>query len=405
MLISRNKRGEFIFTLHYSKAQLKKMNNESTFYCPQCTEKVILKIGTHKIPHFAHLIGSNCSSEPETPQHIKGKILLYRALTKKYSHVELEKFFPQIRQRADVALKSKGNLYAIEYQCSGISEEELIKRTSGYERIDVHVLWLLGKKIESKFQHGNQYVLLSPLQQMFIQFSEKNGYWLPYLNSEEGVIHYYSDLIPVSNRKFKASIFSQPIPQIELPLSLPNKNNTHYTLAEWVHDRKSWIQNKLLYNKGIHDPFLKEVYQSNDFPTQLPLFIGLPLKHSIQYKTDCIPWQYYLWKDVLKNKKSGEVISKNEIGSAIRKRLKNGKIQKREFPLISSSQSPVSEYIRLLNRLGIVEIIDHKYLILRKEWKAGRTVDDYQKESKEFLNDFKEKLTQDNGVKKEKANL
>ncbi|MBM7586530.1 competence protein CoiA [Bacillus pakistanensis] len=400
MLVSKNMLGQFIFSLQYSKEHLKEMNNETTFFCPQCSKKVILKIGTQKIPHFAHQTDSTCSSEPETPQHLQGKILLYRALSNKYTQVGLEQFFPQIRQRADVALKNSGKVYAIEYQCSSLTEEELIKRTSGYEGIDISVLWLLGKKIESKYQHGNKYILLSPFHQMFIQYSEKNGYWIPYLNSDEGMIYYYSDLIPISKRKFKASISSQSISQIKLPLILPNTDNTHYTLAEWDHDRKSWIQNKLLYNKGIYDPFLKEVYQSNDFPTQLPLFIGLPVKHSIHYKTDCIPWQYYLWKDVLKNKKSGEMITNIEIGSSISRRVKNGEIQKRELPLITTFQSPISDYIRLLDRLGIVKIIDNKSLILRKEWKSGRTVDDYQQESRKFLEDFKEKLTQDYKNKK-----
>ena len=104
---------------------------------------MIFKAGPVKIPHFAHHSRTDCDrfSEPETSLHLTGKKLLHRFFLEKQLPSEIEKYFPIIKQRADLFVDGK---WAVEFQCSSISSEEVIARSNGYAIISVKPLWIRG---------------------------------------------------------------------------------------------------------------------------------------------------------------------------------------------------------------------------------------------------------------------
>jgi len=122
----------FVLNGKLTREQLLYQYRETLFYCPQCNGEVRLKVGSIKIPHFAHLSKQIChgSSESESAVHIMAKIQLYNWLVKQgNADVELEKVYRTINQRADIGLTINHTKYAIEFQRSFLSNEKFIKRT------------------------------------------------------------------------------------------------------------------------------------------------------------------------------------------------------------------------------------------------------------------------------------
>lgn len=65
LLTAKNKHGKLICIGDFKgKEELQKIRKES-FYCPQCQEKLVFKLGTHRISHFAHSKSSACSEAYE----------------------------------------------------------------------------------------------------------------------------------------------------------------------------------------------------------------------------------------------------------------------------------------------------------------------------------------------------
>lgn len=125
-----------------ASAKLKKCS----CYCPACGEKLVLRSGSIKICHFAHIKGSDCcSSEGETTEHLQGKKQLLDWAVKNHIHAELEVYLPEIHQRPDVLLtRNNGQRIALEFQCSPLSVKRLRERNEGYQSMNIKVWWILG---------------------------------------------------------------------------------------------------------------------------------------------------------------------------------------------------------------------------------------------------------------------
>lgn len=104
------------------------LREKEVFFCPECKEKLILKIGLQKIPHFAHYRVTNCSRyENESGYHLAGKERIYLWLKEMGLCPELEPYDDSIRKRPDISFIYQGIKVAVEFQCSNIPES-LIKK-------------------------------------------------------------------------------------------------------------------------------------------------------------------------------------------------------------------------------------------------------------------------------------
>jgi len=122
----------FVLNGKLTREQLLYQYRETLFYCPQCNGEVRLKVGSIKIPHFAHVSKQICegSSEGESAVHIQAKLQLYDWLVNQFqTNVELEKVYHDFNQRADIGLTINQNQFAIEFQRSSLSSIKFIERT------------------------------------------------------------------------------------------------------------------------------------------------------------------------------------------------------------------------------------------------------------------------------------
>ncbi len=129
----------------YGEVQAAEVEAEDgPFHCLACQGPVILKQGRIKIPHFAHLSGTECvySNEGESQEHQLAKLEIYEALmrTPEVTDVRLERYLQEVRP--DVSFVLNGELVAIEIQFSHLSRDQIVWRTKAYARKHIAVLWM-----------------------------------------------------------------------------------------------------------------------------------------------------------------------------------------------------------------------------------------------------------------------
>jgi hypothetical protein len=130
--------------------ELRGLSDARALTCPGCGSVLILHAGSLRAAHFAHLPGAVCHSpqtEPETPEHRAGKLLLQEWLTAQLpdAEIELEAHIPETGQRADVLIRQgKRERIALEFQCANLSAREWRRRHQAYREAGIRDLWLLG---------------------------------------------------------------------------------------------------------------------------------------------------------------------------------------------------------------------------------------------------------------------
>lgn len=124
------------------------------YLCPFCNDKMILVKGKIKIDHFRHYASKDCESEPETKEHLQGKLFLYDFFSKAYP-TELE---PKMNGfKPDLLITDRMFKIAIEFQCSPLSMEEFLYRTKRYTENKIYVIWIFGRNNFFKWEGGISY--------------------------------------------------------------------------------------------------------------------------------------------------------------------------------------------------------------------------------------------------------
>lgn len=135
----------------YDKYTLKEWSEKNRLICPDCGKPYEYCHGKIVPPYFRHKEKSECEGlyhEPETEEHIKGKIALYNWLLRLQEqgiiqNVKLEAYIPETRQRPDLYFEKDGQRCVIEYQCSPIASE-FLERRKLYKLAQVNDIWVLG---------------------------------------------------------------------------------------------------------------------------------------------------------------------------------------------------------------------------------------------------------------------
>ncbi len=168
MFIAMNAQAELV-QLH-SHEQAQRLYADK-FFCPACRRPVRIKNGAVIPAHFAH-IGPACAaaSEPESADHLAGKLWL-AALGERLGYtVALEVYYPLIKQRADVVWVRSETTIVIEFQCSPLNADRLKTRTDGYRRLGLRCVWVLGPRYQSR-RPGK-------MQARFLQSQQAHDYYL-----------------------------------------------------------------------------------------------------------------------------------------------------------------------------------------------------------------------------------
>lgn len=291
----------FILNSSIPHTTLQQLRATTKFYCPQCKQPLVFKIGPLKIPHFAHYSTNECEnlfSEGETEQHLKGKEQLYNFLKSKGFQVELEAYLPAIQQRPDILLKDHGGRqYAIEFQCSPISSERLTERNSGYSNENIAPIWIPltpGKVV----QKGIQKVGLSAQMKQFIKASDRHHYLMSY-DPTLRQFFYISNLLFLQGNSYIAKVQALSIEKQNFPFYIPKtlaKHELKQYLNLYERIKHNYLHSRVLISRnGVNDLALRSFYELRLDLNSVPAYIGIPLKGSEALNVFSIEWQIALF--------------------------------------------------------------------------------------------------------------
>ncbi|GER67367.1 competence protein [Weizmannia acidilactici] len=364
MLSALNQRGELVMlTKRFTRNELQNLRASNTFYCRDCREPLILKIGNQITPHFSHYRHSDCvnSSEPESPMHLQGKKDLYLWLKGQDLEVTLEQYIPSIQQRADLLVRKNGQLFAVEYQCSPIPFRQIMKRTEGYKSLNILPVWILGGyPCRKEAGKGPDVFTCTDFQLYFLRYIRKHYFYLfSYFPKKQALCMLFR-MVPASSRRFHALYDEKPLSSFAFPFTDVQFHTKTFplSLVDWFSERRNWIRMKVQFGKAFLDPFLRQVYESGLHPLFLPSFIGLPLKQMAICKQHPVVWQFYVWKDFSSAIMQKACVSLDEMVSLFFRRVGKKEIELRKTPFVHEKnvvKVMLFEYAQTLTRLGYWE--------------------------------------------------
>ncbi|NHM32957.1 competence protein CoiA [Neobacillus terrae] len=340
---------------NYKKASLVYFRNKEEFYCPSCGEKVVLKLGEKRIFHFSHLKAHTCeaSFENETEYHLLGKKHLYQWLKRQVPTVEMEYYIKEIRQRPDIMFEFEGKKYALEYQCSVISPEIVLKRTKSYVNQGYIPIWLLGAM---HFQRKNaSSVSLSGFQYLFVRQIHSLNWTLPFYSPDSKSLIQLNPLFPYSSKNALADITVSPLDKTLIGnLIEPSGSPSRISANDWKKALYTFKMNSIQFHSAKPLLVLNELYRSHLNIFLLPPEIGIPLTEAAHFLTPPLVWQIYLYLDYLRFIRYGAIVSLEQAMRKINLRIKSNDIVPRMLPLAESSGSygVIKQYLDVLTRMG-----------------------------------------------------
>ncbi|WP_163102980.1 competence protein CoiA [Peribacillus alkalitolerans] len=365
MLVALNKHGVPISLPKILSDEKTKALKREEFFCPGCKEKVLLKSGAVKIPHFAHFRDNICNvdSENESKEHIEGKLQMYSWLQLQGLNPVLEKYLPAISQRADVYFEDeKGRKFALEFQCSSLAFDSLEKRTTAYKNSGISPVWILSSSW--LLQTSPHEFRISPMIWSFFQSS-----FLLFYSTTEQSFYILHELYPFTSQTVFATLTkkSSHILSFSQLIDLSFQTSSLHILNCWRRKRNNWKENAYRY-LNPKSAFWQALYRSGIRTATLPIEIGLPVKGLQYILTPAVEWQFWIWFDCFRHRKPGERITYAFINSHFVNRIRKGNIVPRKFPLIEPNPSKaLSNYLELLVIIGVMKNMDGSF-----EWCTGK---------------------------------
>jgi competence protein CoiA len=375
LFVAKKNDGGFISLLdRRTRDELVHLRKTFIFYCTACQNPVQLKLGTKRLPHFAHLKDAKCAShaEHETPYHMEGKRQLYLWLSKQGVEVEIESYLSEIKQRPDLLLKDNGEKIAIEYQCSQLTHELLNKRTQSYNRLSIFPIWILG---ESWLKTNKEPLFeVTLFQWLFATTSHrKNPNKLPfilYFNPITNEITKLTNLIPFSPTHTFATIqrFTLETIQFYEILDTPPSLNPKI-LKLWLNKKKKWRYQFTMYPDRKLQPLFLALYLARIQRGNVPAEVGVPFHTVYLIETSAVIWQLWILLDSIIPVSFKATISFDDTYQAFKKRVKEGHIKIRLLPNVEGKHYSfaIMEYLQILAKLGILKRIDSRRFIKVKE--------------------------------------
>ncbi|MEK9197547.1 competence protein CoiA [Ureibacillus sp. 179-F W5.1 NHS] len=343
----QNKR--FVLNSSIPKTTLKQLRQMERFYCPQCKEPLLLKIGTFKIPHFAHYSKKECEhrfSERESEQHLLGKEQLYQLFHYLGLQVEIEPYLSELKQRPDLLIEKENRRFAIEFQCSPITLQRLKERNFGYKSNGIVPFWI-PKTPNKSYQKGIQIISLNKQLQLFKMTVDRHSYIMEY-NPIVRQFLYMTNLMHLYGNRFISKVQVIPRMKQQFPFYIP-KQLTEQEFKQYFilfnRVKHNYLQSVLFVNKkGVHHLLLRSLYELRLNGQTLPNYIGIPIHGSEHLKVSPLEWQAALFYFLHVTKKSLAQINQ----TVILQFIKWAKLPETNFAI-----SVVRDYCKILESLSI----------------------------------------------------
>lgn len=386
MLVSKTNQGKWINVAdNLDNDYLIRLRKEERFFCPECKEEVILKIGTKRISHFSHKKGSVCieSYERESEYHLKGKLQIFKWLHSQDVNPVLEDYEQAIAQRPDISFIYNGSKYAIEYQCSPIPTELFLKRTFTYTKANIIPIWILGGKHITR--KGYSAASLSSFEYLFLRKTASHQWFLQAFCPISNDLISLKNIMPFSIKNVHTQFSVTNLTKAKLNDLLQPSTNQAFSLNKWRTEMRKWKNTAALYGTP-KNKFLQELYSNALIPSLLPPAIGLPVVHLPYIETPPIQWQSYIILDLLKQELSTTL---EHILQSFHARIRKQDVKLRPLPLCPNNnyQHAVKEYIDILLATNIVQKMSDNHLKLNHPLVIAK----YQMEQEQLEHDFYQK--------------
>jgi len=300
MLMAYDEQQQIFLPYEYSREALQRYRLQMKFYCPQCQQPVQLKIGQYNIPHFAHIATNSCVqlfAEGESKLHLQGKVQLFEWLRKLGHTVKLEPYLRKLSQRPDMLLIKEHKQIAIEFQCSTISHEKWLLRTSGYEKNAIQPLWLF-QTPQRQTTQGIQKISISPIMQKVINATALGLSYLVTYDANTSRFIYWTNLLHVHGHTFIGKVQELTIHKQHFPFYEPKtitKEEFHLYWQLYKKYCKQFVYQRLFHSKnGVQDSFLRSSYELRFALTGMPDYVGVPVKGEEAIPMFSIEWQTIL---------------------------------------------------------------------------------------------------------------
>lgn len=359
------------------------------FYCPACKERVIVKAGPIRIPHFAHQKNSDCvtsTSEPESLLHLRGKQHLHQYFIDHDYDVKVEYYIKKLKQRPDLLIHKDGTWRAVEFQCSPISQALLEQRTKGYLELGIEPVWIMGGLPYLK--HKRDYYELSDFHYSMSTHHEHSQMAIKSYDPQTGLAHTLSHVAPFTPKKAFATLISTPL-KSPARLAASHTTQSNISISRWLLEKRAWIDRKIRFGNLYKDPFLATVYQAGHHPSLLPIELGIPVSRMEKLKSHALEWQFFIWIDVLEKLVPGEKFSLRYVEQKLRRRILKRELLLRQFPLHPPTSwiMPIDSFFRQLGRLGYLEARENVW-ILNKKFIVPNHIEDARKYEEKFCQTY-----------------
>lgn len=301
MLVAYNEHKQAIILFQLLPQQDLQALKTERYYCPQCGEPVIIKAGPVKIPHFAHKRQTACDSlftERESVAHLTGKQQLYTWLQSRGVSARLEATIPQLLQRPDILATVQNKHYAIEFQCSPISEQLFRERTAGYMSYGIQPIWIL-KNMAPKTarQPQIQALKLTHFQQLFVQRASKLPFLVCYDVDRQQFVYYHHLFFTRANHCV-AAVSTLPLQAQRLPLLQPTTISQHtfqQLFGLFRNRQQAFIDASYTFGQAkVHDLLWRSMYELRILYDQIPFTVGIPTIDSEFICESTLKWQVTL---------------------------------------------------------------------------------------------------------------
>ncbi|GLF90933.1 competence protein CoiA [Bacillus safensis] len=365
-------------THHLSKSRLEHVRTTCKFYCPECRQEVQLKLGEHRVYHFAHKQLTACPlASGETVYHQAGKEAMMTWLKRLGHKPVLEKHISKIHQRPDVAVSIGEASYAIEFQCANISRQELRKRTAGLREAGLFPIWIIGaNRLKRK---SAQLFSFSSIHWGMLRESEKRRliFYCPIQNR----FIYLDQILAFQPTKICAAMtVRSPSAYRELSALLSPISNKRQVNKQWLTCIQQFRMRppRILSNesKRLRDIFYE--HHQTAFPF-LPTELFIPLQEAYVFTSPVYVWQGYLYDWMMRKKRSGRVTIQElmeEINRCVLRKevkLRYGDVSREEIKAV------ITAYVKALERQGFLHMTKEGNYEVASNQMPIRTVDELLK--------------------------
>lgn len=322
MFTAIRKDGTVLSMVGYCREELEGMRKQDVFFCPECKERVIMKLGMEQTWHFSHKPSSVCSfHKGETDDHRKGKEQIINWLKKHGFDPKVEVYLKEIQRRPDILVEIDGKKYAFEIQRAAIPYTDFERRSADYAQLRIEPVWI-GVLPTIQFQKNFIYSSCS-LDNMLVR--PDPCLHSMYLNVKEPSWLLLNEFRFVSRQK------SMAFPQV-ISFQLTPNEFVHYPklnkskllrmyddvfFANWAREVRS-KRLKVYKNVNVAERKLLRMFQQHHLNLNyFPALASIPLKSNFYFLTPPQWWQSWLILEKINKTMIGEKIKVGEVTNSL----------------------------------------------------------------------------------------